>query len=79
MVYPTKVANEINVVNIVSEEAIISTIKIFDIFNQKVLEMSNIDTPKILVNLDYLTQGFYILKGYDQFEEDILTTKFIKE
>lgn len=79
VVYPTKVANEINVVNIVSEEAIISTIKIFDIFNQKVLEMSNIDTPKILVNLDYLTQGFYILKGYDQFEEDILTTKFIKE
>jgi len=75
---PTLVIDEIEVVNMVSDEALLKTVIIYDLFNIEVFRMENIETVDVVLKLSRLRAGIYILKGYSNFEE-ILTSKFVKK
>lgn len=77
-VIPTLVDSEMNIVNRISDEALLKTVVIYDLFNQEVFRMENIETVNVVLEVSRLREGIYILKGYSNSEE-ILTTKFIKK
>jgi len=77
-VFPTLVDAEINVENLISKEAIIKTIRIYNLFNQELFVQSGINTPDIMLDVSKLPEGIYILKGYNG-KTEIVTTKFVKK
>jgi len=78
-VYPTLVDTEINILNTISKDAILETVIIYDIFSQEVFSRKGINEHQILLEVSWLPQGIYILKGYDTNLETIVTVKFIKK
>jgi len=78
-VFPTFVDTEMKVVNVISKDVIIRTVKIYDLFNQEIQMKSNIDTSEISIEVSNIPAGIYILKGYNAMNEEVITTKFVKK
>ena len=78
LIAPTMVETTINIEE-VSPKNMMSSIKIFDFFNQLVFERSQIRQSDVELKLDELISGLYILKIYDQDGGELFTTKFVKK
>lgn len=78
IVFPTLVKNELNVKNI-SKGNRISKIEIFDFAGNTVFSTSKIENQETQIKTTQLLPGIYIIKGYGETEEEIFTSKFVKQ
>lgn len=77
--YPTLVDRQINITKKQLDAKQITRVMVFDIFSQLVFEKDNITQVDIVLELAGLSEGIYILKGYSNRGDELLTTKIVKK
>ncbi len=77
-VYPTLTDGEITISNATSGTVSLKSIKIYNLLNQELYEKTNLSIPNTTLDVSKLSQGMYVLKGYDG-NKEILSVKFVKK